>query len=631
MLSYYCNMFSLPTQIPDYLLPLFGIHNIDWLSVWLKDYLNQSFLHIVTFVVLLSLLVSGLIRVLRRVRVKIPIPTVNINKPRFRKRDKVLFYGRKFIRKVKSSLPGKFRRKRPIFARSIISRPPSTNFSSVALVSASDDVPLYAFALELLHALSAIRPCLHLTSEIVKECLGANIFETSNECRVNSWLGLQENQHRLVLYQCDKNFTTWSHYCIRQADYILVVGLASSEPTLGRVEEQMDRLSLGAERGLILLHEHATQPPSNTVAWLNMRSWCSSHHHLRSPERIFVCRSKAKLREYYSSIVTSPPDLHSDFSRLARFLTGTSIGLILGGGGARGAAHVGIIQALYEANIPIDMIGGVSIGAFMGALYCQEMNMESFTEKARQFCKKMTSYWRQIIDLTYPVTAMFTGAAFNQIISEFFGERQIEDLWRPFFCVTTDITFSCQRVHCNGSLWRYVRSSMSLSGYLPPLCDPIDGHLLLDGGYVNNLPADIMRDRMGAEIILAIDVGSQDDTDLYNYGDTLNGWWLLWKRWNPFCEPIKVPSLPEIQSRLAFVSCVQQLERVKNSEYCTYIRPPIDKWKTLQFGSFDEIKEVGYIHGKALFSPVKIDSLKSLRIRALAYQHNENLAHPHQE
>ena len=64
----------------------------------------------------------------------------------------------------------------------------------------------------------------------------------------------------------------------------------------------------------------------------------------------------------------------------------------------------------------------------------------------------------------------------------------MQDLWIPYFCVTTDITESKMRVHNSGSLWRYVRASMSLSGYMPPLCDPVDGHLLLDGGYVNNLP-----------------------------------------------------------------------------------------------------------------------------------------------
>lgn len=65
---------------------------------------------------------------------------------------------------------------------------------------------------------------------------------------------------------------------------------------------------------------------------------------------------------------------------------------------------------------------------------------------------------------------------------------------------------------------------------------------------------------LGANHILAIDVGSVDDQDLTNYGDDLSGWWLLWKRWNPFTEPVKVPNLPDIQSRLAYVSCVRQLE-----------------------------------------------------------------------
>lgn len=118
--------------------------------------------------------------------------------------------------------------------------------------------------------------------------------------------------------------------------------------------------------------------------------------------------------------------------------------------------------------------------------------------------------------------------------------------------------------------------------------------------------------------MIAIDVGSQDETDLCNYGDCLSGWWLLWKRLNPWAEKVKVkvvrserealvieielcggevlrpppaqvPDMAEIQSRLAYVSCVRQLEVVKQSAYCEYIRPPIDRFKTMDFGKFDEI------------------------------------------
>ncbi|RWS04783.1 neuropathy target esterase sws-like protein, partial [Dinothrombium tinctorium] len=414
--------------------------------------------------------------------------------------------------------------------------------------------------------------------------------------------------------QCDNTFSAWTQRCIRQADCILIIACADQEPTVGKLEKQLDTFAVRTQKEFVLLHKEDGDKPRDTVKWLNMRSWCSSHHHIRCAKRMFQKRSPSKMKDVYASVFDSHPDIHSDFSRLARFLTGTSIGLVLGGGGARGAAHVGMIQAITEAGIPIDIVGGVSIGAFMGALWCQENKLETFTQKAREWSHGMTSYWRQILDLTYPVAAMFTGEAFNRSIYEVFGDRQIEDLWLPYFTVTTDITSSCPRIHRHGSLWRYVRSSMSLSGYIPPLCDPVDGHLLLDGGYVNNLPADIMREVMGAETILAVDVGSQDDPDMTNYGDTLSGWWLLWKRWNPFSKPVRVPNLPEIQSRLAYVSCVRQLEKVKRSDYVTYIRPPIDRFKTLQFGSFEQIKDIGYAHGKTLFTAMSQENRKSLHL-----------------
>lgn len=91
--------------------------------------------------------------------------------------------------------------------------------------------------------------------------------------------------------------------------------------------------------------------------------------------------------EYYTKVLLGEPNMHSDFSRLARWLTGNSIGLVLGGGGARGAAHVGMLKAIQDAGIPIDMVGGVSIGAFMGALYCCERNTATVTQKAREWSK----------------------------------------------------------------------------------------------------------------------------------------------------------------------------------------------------------------------------------------------------
>jgi lysophospholipid hydrolase len=486
-------------------------------------------------------------------------------------------------------------------------RPNVSNFATVAILAVNDEVPVQAFCLELNHALKGIDNTLLLTSELIRKTLGTSALESSNEYRLSSWLAQQEDQHKVVLYQCDNNFSAWTRRCIRQADCILIVAVGDQKPTVGKVEKQLESLTVRTQKELILLHKSTGERPKNTVEWLNIRSWCSSHHHIRCPKKVFLPRSFSKLKDYQQLLEKSQIDIHSDFSRLARFLTGTSIGLVLGGGGARGASHVGMLQAITEAGIPIDMVGGVSIGAFMGALYCMETDVDRVREKARRWAMGLTKIWRMLLDLTYPATAMFTGAFFNRSIYEALDEHvQIEDLWLPYFTITTDITASCPRIHRFGSLWRYVRSSMSLSGYLPPLCDPVDGHLLLDGGYVNNLPADVMRDVMGAQNILAVDVGSQDEMDFTNYGDRLNGWWLLWNRWMPsfVTQPLKVPNLPDIQSRLAYVSCVRQLEEVKRSDYCTYIRPPIDRWSTLQFKSFDEIEAVGLSHGRELFAKI---------------------------
>uniref|UniRef100_A0A8V5H089 Uncharacterized protein n=1 Tax=Melopsittacus undulatus TaxID=13146 RepID=A0A8V5H089_MELUD len=449
-------------------------------------------------------------------------------------------------------------------------------------------VPAVAFSLELKHALDAIGEC---------QCSGDHSMV---EYRLSGWLAQQEDSHRIVLYLTDSTLTSWTVRCIRQADCILIVGMGDQEPMVGKLEQTLENTAVRALKQLVLLHREGGPSPSRTVEWLNMRSWCSGHLHIRCPKHIFTRRNPARLQETYEKLYKKKADIHSDFSRLARVLTGNTIALVLGGGGARGCSHIGVIKAMEESGIPIDMVGGTSIGAFIGALYAEERCADSTRQRARDWAQCMNSVFATVLDLTYPITSMFSGSAFNNSIHKVFQDKQIEDLWLPYFNVTTDITASAMRVHTDGSLWRYVRASMTLSGYLPPLCDPKDGNLLMDGGYINNLPADIARS-MGAKTVVAIDVGSQDETDLCNYGDTLSGWWLLWKRLNPWAKKVKVPDMAEIQSRLAYVSCVRQLEVVKSSSYCQYIRPPIDAFKTMDFGKFDEIYEVGYHHGKVVF------------------------------
>lgn len=175
-------------------------------------------------------------------------------------------------------------------------RPSQVNFSTVAIVPVSEDVPLTAFTYELYHSLCAIGPCLRLTSDVVRKSLGGSIMEAPNEYRLTSWLAQQEDQHRISLYQCDSAYTAWTQRCVRQADCILIVGLGDRPPTLGRTEREVERLVMRTQKELVLLHkEQSGQKPNNTVAWLNMRSWVSSHHHIQCPKRMFTRRSQYRI------------------------------------------------------------------------------------------------------------------------------------------------------------------------------------------------------------------------------------------------------------------------------------------------------------------------------------------------
>lgn len=128
------------------------------------------------------------------------------------------------------------------------------------------------------------------------QTLGAAIMDPANEYRLTSWLAQQEDQHRISLYQCDSSYTLWTQRCVRQADCILIVGLGEKTPTLGRIEREVERLAMRTQKELVLLHrEQSGLRPSNTVQWLNMRSWVSSHHHIQCPKRMFTRKSQYRI------------------------------------------------------------------------------------------------------------------------------------------------------------------------------------------------------------------------------------------------------------------------------------------------------------------------------------------------
>jgi len=129
------------------------------------------------------------------------------------------------------------------------------------------------------------------------------------------------------------------------------------------------------------------------------------------------------------SSVVSTARARSDVARLARHLTGRSVGVVLGGGGARGFAHVGVLKALEEAGIPVDLVGGTSMGAFISALYARDPNHITTLSFVAKFSTTMASSWNLAFDLTYPVAAWLSGRSLNTVLSRCLGQNQMIEVF----------------------------------------------------------------------------------------------------------------------------------------------------------------------------------------------------------
>eukprot|EP00049_Salpingoeca_infusionum_P016691 m.343654 g.343654 ORF g.343654 m.343654 type:complete len:1274 (+) comp16131_c0_seq4:4039-7860(+) len=521
----------------------------------------------------------------------------------------------------------------------------NNSLSTVCLLPVSPEVPLSAFASTLKRSLRLYGPTLHLSNSNIEEKFGhcADDIRGPIESEFVSWVSAEEDKNDTIIFEADPTMTQWTSRCMRQADVILVIGIASGPKDVGELEKKIEIVCGSAQVELVLLHEVDVRSPRGTAEWLNLRPWCSRHHHIRCPETVLESTSSkraslldrildtsaiddvfgdgneqkrpikiegedesgdetAELQtesqdphvnvEDYTCFLSNPELNH--FGRLARHLRGISIGLVLGGGGARGLAHAGVIQKLTEAGVPIDMVGGTSIGSFVGALYCDEDgNTLRIEKRLRAAAKSLGNKWNLIFDLTWPIMALMSGAAFNRVIRGVFGSRQIEDLWLPYFCVSTDITASGKAIHRTGCLWRYVRASMSLSGYLPPICDPDNGHLLLDGGYCDIVPIEPMK-QAGADTIFAVDVAVVDQTKFDNYGDSMSGFNFVLKKLNPFMRTPQVPGSADIASSLAFISANKVLMEIqRRATDVEYVHPNVTGYGTLEWDKAEEIYQLG--------------------------------------
>ncbi|KAF8326402.1 uncharacterized protein EI90DRAFT_3146562 [Cantharellus anzutake] len=475
------------------------------------------------------------------------------------------------------------------------------NLKTVAILPTAKNVPVAAFAKKLQTALEEVgAPTSYLTQASVTNHLGAHAFTKMGKLKIAAWLADQEQRYRIVLYVADSPVNAqWTQTCIHQADSIMLVCMGN-DPSIGEYERLLLSTKTTARKELILLHPGRHVVPGSTREWLKIRPWIHTHFHVelpgmlgRKPPTTLDPTGMAAFKKLKKQVevsigkyrgprpVSRRPDSANDFSRLARRLIGKSVGVVLGGGGARGISHLGVLRALEEQGIPVDMIGGTSIGAFVSGLYAHEADLFSSIGRAKHFSGRMANIWRIISDVTYPIVAYTTGHEFNRSIYKSFYDLHIEDMWLPFFCNTTNILTSTHEIHTSGYAWRYIRASMTLVGLLPPLSD--NGKVL-----VSTMIS------MGASAVVAVDVGAVDDTTPRDFGDSISGWWLLINRLNPFSSTPGVPPITEIQSRLAYVSSVKTLADAKVMKGCWYMPVPVQEFTTLQFGKFEEIFKRGY-------------------------------------
>jgi predicted acylesterase/phospholipase RssA/CRP-like cAMP-binding protein len=379
----------------------------------------------------------------------------------------------------------------------------------------------------------------------------------SGRGELTGWLDAVERAHDYVIYQAEAGDTVWSRLCLSQADVVLLAASAAGDPAAGPVEARaLATPSLRCE--LALLHQ---AQPSGTARWLAGRP-VAGHHHLRDGQP-------------------------ADAARLARMITGAGCGLVLGGGGPRGFAHLGVIRALEEAGVPVDVVGGTSIGAIVGALCAMGVD-----DAAR--VRALTHDIGRLVTLTVPLVSVSSGRRVDRLLTERLGDVPIEDLPRSFFCVSASLTRAEEVIHDRGPLWPAVRASLSLPGIFPPVY--ADGDLLVDGATLNNVPVNVMRGRVGGGCVVAVDLTPEvEPLTFAPFGPGLSGWRVLGRRLNPFTSAQRVPGIGYILTRSPSLSQVRHRRAALDGDRVDLLlTPPVAGLGALDFKGAGPLIEAGY-------------------------------------
>ncbi|MDD2758852.1 MAG: cyclic nucleotide-binding domain-containing protein [Methylomonas sp.] len=439
-----------------------------------------------------------------------------------------------------------------------------------ALVNLSPQIDLQDFLRALEHALSNHGSVRMLSSAAVDQAFmrkGAaqSEFTDADNAGLVQWLAEQEVAHRHVVYIADDQLDAWSRRCLRQADHVLFLADGKDDPAIRSFESQIlnEISAFPLKKNLILQHPQPATRPYGTSFWLSSRQ-LDAHYHVRQ-------------------------GWQNDFDRLARFMTGNALGLVLGGGAARGFAHIGVLKALKEFNIPVDLIGGNSMGAILAAEYALQWNEEHILEQTRQLCLQGDRF-------TLPLVSLFSGKTMTAALQALFDDVMIEDLWMPFFCVSCNISRARLMTHDQGSLLPALLASNAPPGLFPPQVS--GGDLLVDGALLNNLPVDVMRTFNQGGRIIAVDVNQRED--LLNNTDNVggvSGWRVLLDSLRPV-RHIHMPGIVQILTRSSMIGGLAQQKKMHEGLADLYLHPPVNTFPLTAYADAAAISETGYRYAK---------------------------------
>ena len=276
---------------------------------------------------------------------------------------------------------------------------------------------------------------------------------------ITDWLNRIEQTAPLVVYLGNGEASAWTRKTIRQAD--LVVFVCHGEAPAGErteVEAFARKVHPASAHRLVRIHARRSGEVSGTAAWL-ARLPCFMHHHVALEDQV-------------------------DIDSLIRFLSGRAVGFVAGGGGSFGSAHVGIYKAMRERGVVFDIFVGTSVGSAMVAGFAKNLEADALERGTHEIFVRSRSFRRP----TWPRYSLLDHKAFDRALADQYGaDCRIEDCWRPFAAVATNLSTHNLELIRSGPLWQAVRASSAIPGLLPPFYTR-EGAMLVDGCLIDNVP-----------------------------------------------------------------------------------------------------------------------------------------------